>query len=152
MKVLILFYYHWYKSYFGNQMQYTCKVMYDVLFVLVVVNSIWQVICPKKYIVILHKWAECQVVMTFCLVVDTCGWSKLFTLLSLNWSLWYTGRSKVNSTDDWGIENTPASVVKIGAATLYSAISSQRNEKDKPVYWVASQEYLGKKVCYFWSY
>ena len=55
----------------------------------------------------------------------------------------------MNSTDDWGIENTPASVVKIGAATLYSAISSQRNEKDKPVYWVASQEYLGKKVCYF---
>ncbi|XP_068678125.1 laminin subunit alpha-like [Montipora foliosa] len=54
--------------------------------------------------------------------------------------------SKVNSTDDWGIENTPASVVKIGAATLYSAISSQRNEKDKPVYWVASQEYLGKKI------
>ena len=50
--------------------------------------------------------------------------------------------------DDWTIENTPASVVKIGAANLSAAISSQRNEKDKPVYWLAPEAYLGKKVQY----
>lgn len=48
--------------------------------------------------------------------------------------------------DGWTIENTPASVTKIGADELYAGISSQRNEKDKPVYWVAPKEYLGKKV------
>lgn len=48
--------------------------------------------------------------------------------------------------DGWNIENTPASVVKIGDTNLYAAISSQRNEKGKPVYWVAPKEYLGKKV------
>ena len=52
----------------------------------------------------------------------------------------------MNSMDGWNIENTPASVVKIGDTNLYAAISSQRTEKGKPVYWVAPKEYLGKKV------
>ena len=52
----------------------------------------------------------------------------------------------MDSMDDWTIENTPASVVNIGATNLYVSISSQRNEKDKPVYWKAPKDYLGKKV------
>lgn len=48
--------------------------------------------------------------------------------------------------DSWTAENTPALVTETGNDTIYVAISSQRNEKDKPVYLVAPKEYLGKKV------
>lgn len=47
---------------------------------------------------------------------------------------------------DWTLENTPASVQKLGNTNLYASISSQRNDKGKPVYWVALKDYLGKKV------
>lgn len=47
---------------------------------------------------------------------------------------------------DWTLENTPASVQKLGNTNLYASISSQRNDKGKPVYWVAPKDYLGKKV------
>ena len=47
---------------------------------------------------------------------------------------------------DWTLENTPASVQKLGNTNLYASISSQRNVKGKPVYWVAPKDYLGKKV------
>lgn len=53
----------------------------------------------------------------------------------------------MDSMDEWTLENTPASVLKTSDSSLYAAISSQRNEKAKPVYWVAPKEYLGKKVC-----
>lgn len=46
----------------------------------------------------------------------------------------------------WTAENTRALVTKTGNGTIYVAIRSQRNEKDKPVYLVAPKEYLGKKV------
>lgn len=47
---------------------------------------------------------------------------------------------------DWTLENTPTSVQKLGNTNLYASISSQRNDKGKPVYWVAPKDYLGKKV------
>ena len=50
---------------------------------------------------------------------------------------------------DWTLENTPASVQKLGNTNLYASISSQRNDKGKPVYWVAPKDYLGKKVSRF---
>ena len=56
-------------------------------------------------------------------------------------------RSKVNVMDEWELENGPSPIIKIGDTNLYASISSQRTEKDKPVYWVAPKEFLGKKVC-----
>ena len=55
-------------------------------------------------------------------------------------------RSKVDTMDNWELENSPAIVVKIGDTNLYASVSSQRDEKGKPIYWLASKEYLGQKV------
>jgi len=48
--------------------------------------------------------------------------------------------------DNWQLENSPAIVVKIGETNLYASVSSQREEKGKPIYWLAPKEYLGQKV------
>lgn len=58
-------------------------------------------------------------------------------------------RSKVVIMDNWQLENSPAIVVKIGETNLYASVSSQREEKGKPIYWLAPNEYLGQKVCFF---
>ena len=50
--------------------------------------------------------------------------------------------------DNWQLENSPAVVVKIGETNLYASVSSQREEKGKPIYWVAPKGYLGEKVCF----
>lgn len=55
-------------------------------------------------------------------------------------------RSKVDTMDNWELENSPAIVVKIGETNLYASISSQREEKGKPIYWLAPEEFLGQKV------
>lgn len=55
-------------------------------------------------------------------------------------------RSKVVIMDNWQLENSPAIVVKIGETNLYASVSSQREEKGKPIYWLAPKEYLGQKV------
>ena len=81
--------------------------------------------------------------MLFCDSQETTSLASMYDQCLLHLRF----RSEVNSMDDWTIENTPASVVKIGAVNLSAAISSQRDEKDKPVYWVAPKAYLGKKVC-----
>ena len=57
-------------------------------------------------------------------------------------------RSKVAIMDNWQLENSPAIVVKIGETNLYASVSSQREEKGKPIYWLAPKEYLGEKVCF----
>ena len=48
--------------------------------------------------------------------------------------------------DNWQLENSPAIVVKIGETNLYASVSSQREEKGKPIYWLAPKGYLGEKV------
>ena len=50
--------------------------------------------------------------------------------------------------DNWQLENSPAIVVKIGETNLYASVSSQREDKGKPIYWLAPKEYLGEKVCF----
>lgn len=57
-------------------------------------------------------------------------------------------RSNVVIMDNWQLENSPAIVVKIGETNLYASVSSQREEKGKPIYWLAPKEYLGEKVCF----
>lgn len=57
-------------------------------------------------------------------------------------------RSNVVIMDNWQLENSPAIVVKIGETNLYASVSSQREEKGKPIYWLAPREYLGEKVCF----
>lgn len=57
-------------------------------------------------------------------------------------------RSKVVIMDNWQLENSPAIVVKIGETNLYASVSSQREEKGKPIYWLAPKEYLEQKVCF----
>lgn len=57
-------------------------------------------------------------------------------------------RSKVVIMDNWQLENSPAIVVKIGETNLYASVSSQREEKGKPIYWLAPKEYLGQKVYF----
>ena len=57
-------------------------------------------------------------------------------------------RSKVLIIDNWQLENSPAIVVKIGETNLYASVSSQREEKGKPIYWVAPKGYLGEKVFF----
>ena len=55
-------------------------------------------------------------------------------------------RSKINTMDNWKLENSPAIVVKIDETKLSASVSSQRDEKGKPIYWIAPMEYLGQKV------
>lgn len=52
----------------------------------------------------------------------------------------------MDTMDNWQLENSPAIVVKIGETNLYASISSQREEKGRPIYWVAPKEFLGEKV------
>ena len=78
----------------------------------------------------------CIIVHNLALMVPNC----LFPVINF--------RSKVVIMDNWQLENSPAIEVKIGETNLYASVSSQREEKGKPIYWLAPKEYLGEKVCF----
>lgn len=48
--------------------------------------------------------------------------------------------------DGWRIENTPAQVIKSALTTVMVSVAGKRTNPDRPIYWLAPEEYSGKQV------